>query len=89
MLSQLAAGASGCSPTLLARCLAGSAARYLYGSAARLLHTTTAARSLAAVEKLYKELEGKKALPWENPVKPEEAAKVLGEGPGWCGGCHS
>lgn len=54
---------SGGSPSLLVRCIATSAVR----------------RSLAAVEKLYKELEGKKALPWENPVTAEEAAQVLGE----------
>ncbi|PSC71854.1 iron hydrogenase assembly [Micractinium conductrix] len=35
-------------------------------------------RSLAAVENLFREMEGRKALPWENAVTAEEAAKVLG-----------
>ncbi len=62
MLSHMGQLLASGSPSLLTRCIATSAAR----------------RSLAAVEKLYKELEGKKALPWENPVTYEEAAQVLG-----------
>ena len=69
MLSRLSAG-GGYSQLLLRGAACGLQ---------RLLHTTTVVRSLAAVEKLYKELEGKKALPWENPISAEEAAKVLGE----------
>ncbi|GAB4823876.1 hypothetical protein N2152v2_010922 [Parachlorella kessleri] len=68
MLSRLSAG-GGCSQLLLRGAACGLQ---------RLLHTTTVVRSLAAVEKLYKELEGKKALPWENPISAEEAANVLG-----------
>lgn len=56
-----------------------NAACMLSHVASRCITSSAARSSLAAVEKLYKELEGKKALPWENPVTPEEASNVLGK----------
>ncbi|KAL4448101.1 hypothetical protein ABPG75_005320 [Micractinium tetrahymenae] len=58
--------------------LAAAAAVALPALLRRLSTGTLPRRSLAAVEKLFKEMEGRKALPWENAVTAEEAVKVLG-----------
>ncbi|KAL4444885.1 hypothetical protein ABPG77_003935 [Micractinium sp. CCAP 211/92] len=58
--------------------LAAAASVALPALLRRLSTGTLPLRSLAAVEKLFKEMEGRKALPWENAVSAEEAVKVLG-----------
>ena len=62
------AAVAGASPPLLA-----AAARL-----SRAIASSAAVRSLAAVEKLVKEMEGKRSFPWENNVSQEEACQRLG-----------
>ena len=63
---------------LAQRGAAAAAAAATSAAAARGLSTGTAPRlSLAAVEKLFRDMECRKSLPWENAVTAEEAARVL------------
>eukprot|EP00887_Chlorella_sp_A99_P004653 scaffold4.g4653.t1 len=44
---------------------------------ARLLHSSAPRASLAAVQRMMKDMEVKRSFPWENGVTPEEATRTL------------